>query len=31
MKKLLLGLLVALFLVGCQSTSKIKVQKEVGK
>jgi general L-amino acid transport system substrate-binding protein len=30
MKKLLLGLLVALFLVGCQSTSKIKVQKEIG-
>ena len=30
MKKFLLGLLVTLFLVGCQSTSKIKVEKEVG-
>ena len=30
MKKFLLGLLVTLFLMGCQSTSKIKIEKEVG-
>ena len=30
MKKILLGLLFAFFLVGCSSTKSIKIEKEVG-
>ena len=30
MRNLLITLLIAFFLVGCQSTSKIKVEKEIG-